>query len=372
MKSEKCILLLEDGSFFIGKNFGSSTEKIGEVVFNTSLTGYEEILTDPSYCGQIVLMCYPHIGNYGINFEDSESYKVWVEGFIVREYSRIYSNHRAKTSLDNFLKKHNVPAIEGIDTRKLVKKIREKGSMKGILSTKDFDVRSLKNKLKKSPSITGKDLVNVVNNSKYSVYRKFKSENINKPYPKIAVIDFGTKLNIIRCLENLNLKVIVLRGNTELKDILKLKPKGVVLSNGPGDPEGVEYGIKLAKELISYNKQNYLPILGICLGHQLIGLGSGAKTFKLKFGHHGANHPVKDLSTNKIEITSQNHNFCIDQQTLKPVFKITHINLNDNTLEGMKHKNFPIMSFQFHPENSPGPKDSKYIFKEFKKLLINK
>jgi len=363
------ILILEDGSVFYGFGFGAKKTKVGEVVFNTALTGYEEILTDPSYCGQIVLMCYPHIGNYGINFKDSESYRIWVEGFIVREYSKIYSNWKAKTSLDHFLKKYGVPGIEGIDTRKIVKKIREKGSMKGIISRDEFNIKTLMKKLKETPSIKGRDLVSIVNRSPYSVFRRYRATERQSDRATVAVIDFGVKLNIIRLLEKVGLRVIVLKGNTELKEILRLNPDGILLSNGPGDPEGVTYGINLARELINYNKEKYLPVLGICLGHQLIGLGSGAKTFKLKFGHHGGNHPVKDLKTGKIEITVQNHNFCVDPETLPSSFEITHINLNDKTLEGMKHKDFPILSFQYHPEGSPGPHDSEYIFQEFKRLI---
>ena len=371
-KENDAVLLLDDGSFFYGFGFGAKTERTGEIVFNTALTGYEEILTDPSYCGQIVLMCYPHIGNYGINFKDSESFKIWVEGFVVREYSKVHSNWQAKISLEDFLKKYRIPGIEGIDTRKIVKKIREKGSMKAILSRIDLDIKSLTKKLKKAPSIIGKDLVSVVNRSPYSVFRRYRATERQSDRATVAVIDFGVKLNIIRLLEKVGLRVIVLKGNTELKEILKLKPDGVLLSNGPGDPEGVKYGINLARELINYNKENYLPTLGICLGHQLIGLGSGAKTFKLKFGHHGGNHPVKNLKTGKIEITVQNHNFCVDPETISSDFEMTHINLNDGTLEGMKHKYFPVLSFQYHPEGSPGPHDSEYIFQEFKKLIYAK
>lgn len=367
-KDIQAVLLLEDGTAYHGKSFGWRGEKTGEVVFNTSLTGHEEILTDPSYCGQIVVMCYPHIGNYGINFDDAESYKVWVEGFVVREYSKIYSNYRAKTSVGSYLKQNKVVGIEGIDTRSLVRKIREKGAMKGIVSAKDFDIAGLKKKLRSTPSITDINLVSKVNRSPYAVFRRFK------PFPAagggtIIVIDYGTKLNIMRSLEVLGLKVKVLPGKTRLKDILELNTAGVVLSNGPGNPEAVTCGIKLAEDLIRHNEKKRLPVMGICLGHQLIGLGSGAKTYKLKFGHHGGNHPVKALKTGKIEITVQNHNFCVDPETLSKDFVVTHINLNDNTVEGLRHRKFPIISYQYHPEACPGPHDSKYLFGKFARLI---
>jgi carbamoyl-phosphate synthase small subunit len=368
MIKKKAVLLLEDGTVYNGLSFGWHGEKTGEVVFNTALTGYEEILTDPSYSGQIVTMCYPHIGNYGINFEDGESYKIWLDGVIVKEYSNIYSNYRAKTSLAQYLKDNKVMGFEGIDTRSLVRKLRDKGAMRAIFSAKDTNTASLKKKLKAVPSISDMDLVSKVNKSPVAVYRKFTPKNI-KGRPTIAVLDYGIKLNIVRSLQAQGLNVMVLPCNTQLKMLLQLKPDGVFLSNGPGDPESAEYGIKLARDIMNYNKDNYLPLMGICLGHQLIGLGSGAKTFKLKFGHHGGNHPVKDLETTKIEITSQNHNYCVDPDTLPGGFEITHMNLNDNTVEGMKHKTMPIISYQYHPEACPGPRDSSYIFSRFKELL---
>lgn len=353
---------------FEGKSFGWLGEKAGEVVFNTSLTGYEEILTDPSYCGQIVAMCYPHIGNYGINLEDYESYKVWVEGFIVRECSEIYSHYRAKISISDYLIQNKIVAIEGIDTRSLVRRIRNRGSLKGIISTKDFDIQSLRKKLKGIPVIQGADLVSRVNESQDSVFRRYVPK-FKKGRLDAVIIDFGTKLNIIRSIEKMGLNVKILSGRTELKDLLSLNPRAVILSNGPGDPEAAACGIGLAKELIEYNNDHYLPVLGICLGHQLLALGSGAKTYKLKFGHHGGNHPVKNLTTGKIDITVQNHNYCVDPKTLSRDFEVTGINLNDNTIEGIKHKKKPIISYQYHPEASPGSHDSEYIFKEFKELI---
>lgn len=366
--SNQAVLLLEDGTVFKGKGFGFTGSKTGEVVFNTALTGYEEILTDPSYCGQIVTMCYPHIGNYGINYEDNESYKIWVEGFVVRESSKIYSSHRAKESLDNYLKQNQIVGIEDIDTRHLVRLIREKGSMKGVISSDTNDIRHLKQEIKNTPSILGRDLVKEVNDSDFAVYKKHNQKKENKG-PAIALVDFGVKLNIIRNFENLGVKVRVFPANTTIDEILDIEPDGVLLSNGPGDPKAVSYGIELAGDLIDYNKDNRLPLMGICLGHQLIGLGAGARTYKLKFGHHGGNHPVKELSTGKIEITAQNHNFCVDVDTISSDFVPTHINLNDKTIEGIKHKQAPIVSFQYHPEAGPGPHDSQYLFKRFKEMI---
>lgn len=367
-KNKQAILLLEDGSVHKGQSFGWTGEKTGEVVFNTALTGYEEILTDPSYCGQIVTMCYPQIGNYGISLKDAESYKIWAEGIIVREHSKTYSNYRASISLSEYLKKNKIVGIEGIDTRALVRRIREKGSMKGLIAANNQDISQLKKRLKDAPSIAQVDLVSKVNRSRYSVFRKY-TPVLHKGGATVVIIDYGTKLNIINILQSFGVNTKVLPGNAELKDVLKFKPDGVVLSNGPGDPQTVKSGIKLSRDLIAYNNEHYLPVMGICLGHQLIGLGSGAKTYKLKFGHHGGNHPIKDLETNKIEITVQNHNFCVDQKSLHKDFIVTHINLNDNTVEGVKHKKFPIISYQYHPEGAPGPHDSKYLFKKFYNLI---
>jgi carbamoyl-phosphate synthase small subunit len=357
MKDKKGIIALEDGAIFEGVYFGASGEKTGEVVFNTSLTGYQEVLTDPSYKGQIVTMTYPLIGNYGINDEDCESFKPFVEGFIVKECSRIVSNWRAKESLENYLKRYGIIGLEGIDTRALTRHIRIAGAMKAVISTIDLNKKSLIKKAKSSPGLIGRDLVKEVTSK--SPYDWGKNGKL-----KVVVIDCGVKYNILRELVNNGCCVKVVPANTNVKEILRLKPNGLLLSNGPGDPSGVSYLVDTVKQLIGK-----LPIFGICLGHQILGLSFGGKTYKLKFGHHGGNHPVKDLKTGKVLITVQNHGFCVDINSLSKDIEITHINLNDQTLEGMRHKKLPIFSVQFHPEASPGPHDAKYLFAEFVKMM---
>lgn len=354
----EAIIALEDGKVFKGRSFGATGERYGEVVFNTSMMGYQEILTDPSYKGQIVTMTYTLIGNYGINQEDFESRKPFVEGFIVKENSRIFSNWRANLSLDEFFKRHNVMGIEGIDTRALTRHIRLAGAMKAVISTEDKDLDSLVKKARESPGLIGRDLVKEVSFPETCVWSK-------EGRYKVVIVDCGVKYNILRELENLGCRVIVVPAKTKAEEVLKLKPSGILLSNGPGDPEGVPYVVETTKELIEK-----IPIFGICLGHQMLGLAFGGKTYKLKFGHHGANHPVKDLETGKVYITVQNHGFCIDVDSLnKKDIEITHINLNDQTLEGMRHKRLPIFSVQFHPEASPGPHDAKYLFREFLEMM---
>lgn len=356
-REKKALLALEDGKIFEGKSFGAEGEATGEVVFNTSMTGYQEILTDPSYKGQMVTMTYPLIGNYGVNAEDFESTKPWVEGFIVREYSKIHSNWRAKNSLDEFLKKHSIVGIEEIDTRALTRHIRLQGAMKGIISTLDEDTQSLVEKAKLSPGVVGQDWVKEVTCKESWWWEK-------EGKYKLVVIDCGVKHNILRELSLCDCKVQVVPAKTNAKQILKLKPDGVLFSNGPGDPSAIPYVVNTAKQLMGE-----IPIFGICLGQQVLGQSLGGKTYKLKFGHHGGNHPVKDLKTNKIGITVQNHGFCVDISSLPDEIEITHINLYDKTLEGIYYKQAPFFSVQFHPEASPGPHDATYIFKQFVELM---
>jgi len=354
----KAILALEDGTIFEGKSFGAEGEIAAEVVFNTSMSGYQEIITDPSYKGQFVCMTYPLIGNYGVNPEDVESKKPQVEGFIIKELASLRSNWRASKDLGLYLKENGVLAIEGIDTRSLTLHIREKGSLKAVLSTKDFNKKSLVKKANNFKGLIGQDLVKVVSITKKKDYNK-------KGKYKVAVIDCGIKYNILRELAQRDCKLTLFPAKTKAAEIMKMKPDGIFLSNGPGDPEGAPYVAETVKQLLGK-----IPVFGICLGQQILGLALGGKTYKLKFGHHGANHPVKDLKTNKIAITVQNHNFCVDIDSLdKNDIEITHMNLNDNTLEGIKHKKFPAFSVQFHPEASPGPNDAKYIFDDFIKLM---
>ena len=357
---KKAILALEDGRVFEGFSFGADGESFGEVVFNTSLSGYQEILTDPSYCGQIVCMTYPLIGNYGINIDDVESRKIFLSGFIVKENSPIASNWRSQKTLSDYLGENNILGIEGIDTRALTKHIRLKGAMKAVISTEDLDIKSLVKKAKASRGLDGVDLVKEV------IYDKPFEWNAKGRY-KVAVLDCGVKFNILRRLEERNCKVVVLPADASADEILKLKPHGLLLSNGPGDPAAVTYVVSSLKKLIGK-----IPIFGICLGNQMLGLALGGKTYKLKFGHHGGNHPVKDLRTGRISITVQNHGFCVDIDTLKKNdIEITHINLNDNTLEGIRHKKYPLFSVQFHPEYGPGPHDAQYLFDEFIDLVKN-
>lgn len=359
-ENKRGLLVLEDGKVFEGKVFGKEGETSGEVVFNTSMMGYEEILTDPSYKGQMVTMTYPLIGNYGINTEDFESSRPWVEGFIVRERSKISSNWRARTALDNFLKKYNIMGIEGVDTRALTRHIRLQGAMKGVISTEDKDVASLTEKAKQCPGVVGQDLVKEVT-SKDSWWWKEEGSC------KVVVVDCGVKYNILRELANRDCMVQVVPARTTVEQILDLEPDGVLFSNGPGDPSAIPYVVETAKNLIGK-----LPVFGICLGHQIIGQALGGKTYKLKFGHHGGNHPVKDLKTNKIAITVQNHGFCVDINSLPEEVEITHINLYDDTLEGINHRELPLFSVQFHPEACPGPHDAVYIFQKFVQLVGKK
>ena len=363
---------MEKGAYFKGQSFGYDGNVEGEIVFNTSMTGYQEILTDPSYKGQIVTMTYPLIGNYGCNFEDTESYRPWIEGFVIKELACYPSSWRKEESLADYLKKHKIVAIQGIDTRKLTRIIRSGGAQRALISTSDNNIKTLLSRVKKIPSIVGRDLVKEVTTPKAYWWRK-SLYDWPKGYPEkkrfkyfVIVYDFGVKRNILRNLVNHNVNVLVVPAKTSWQDILRKKPNGVLLSNGPGDPAPLTYAIDNIKNLIGK-----IPIFGICLGHQLLALALGAKTYKLKFGHHGANHPVKKLETGCIEITSQNHGFAVDIDSLQGIAKLTHLNLNDMTAEGLIIKKKFLFSVQYHPESSPGPQDSRYLFHEFVRVMDN-
>ncbi len=372
----KAVIFLEDGFYQEGNLIGASGKTVGEVVFNTSMTGYQEIITDPSYKGQIVCMTYPLIGNYGVNSKDTESDKVQVEGFIIKEKSQVYSNWQAEKSLDEYLKENNITGIEGVDTRAITRHIRLKGSMKGIISSVEFKKEKLQQELEKHPSIVGRDLVKeVVGDNKYTWTEGNWNKDIDtqkeKKDKKVTVIDCGVKHSILRNLKNYFGQVEVFPVHSELEKILGSEPQGILFSNGPGDPGGVIKAVDLAKKIIEKIKNGELRVglMGICLGHQILGLALGGKTYKLKFGHHGGNHPVKDLETGKIDITAQNHNFCVDIDSLPKEMESTHINLYDNTSEGMRHKELPIFCVQFHPEAGPGPFDARHIFGRFRKIV---
>ncbi|MDY6987775.1 MAG: glutamine-hydrolyzing carbamoyl-phosphate synthase small subunit [Thermodesulfobacteriota bacterium] len=359
----KAILALEDGTVFHGNAFAGREGVSGEVVFNTSMTGYQEVLTDPSYRGQIIAMTYPLIGNYGINDKDVESGRIQVEGFVVREYGPLPSNWRSQKTLADYLNEQGVMAIEGIDTRALTRHIRLAGAMRGVLSASDLDADSLINKARTSKGLVGRDLVKEV-----TCRGPYKWAPPNGARFDVVTLDCGMKFNIPRSLARRGCRVTVVPAHTSAEEIRAMNPDGIVLSNGPGDPEPLTYVVDTIKDLIP----DY-PIFGICLGHQLLGLAFGGKTYKLKFGHRGANHPVRNLLTGKVEITAQNHGFCVDMDSIKDRdIEITHINLNDQTLEGIRHRRLPIFSVQYHPEASPGPHDSSYLFDEFMSLLERK
>ncbi len=358
----QAVLLLEDGKSFKGESFGYDGETIGEICFNTGMTGYQEILTDPSYFKQIVNMTMPHIGNYGINEDDIESSSIKVAGFVIKEETKTPSNWRSNGSLGEYLKKHRIVGIKNIDTRALTIHIRNNGAMNAIISSKDSDIQSLNKKLSCHPPMTGLDLVKELTIKKSYIWNK---KNKSAPF-KVAAIDFGIKFNILRILEDYGCNITVFSAKTSINDILDYNPDGVFLSNGPGDPAAVDYGISLVKKLLGVK-----PIFGICLGHQILALALGAKTFKLKFGHRGINHPVKNLHTGNIEITSQNHGFAVDLNSLPTNVISTHINLNDNTSAGIKCTDIPAFSVQYHPESSPGPNDSRYLFEKFIDLMKN-
>jgi len=368
----KALIVLEDGTIFHGRSFTGPFETTGEVVFNTGMTGYQEILTDPSYCGQMVTMTYPLIGNYGINDEDIESGRIQVRALIVREYQHAFSNWRSDKSLVDYLKGNGVPGIEAVDTRALTRHIRLQGAMKAIISTEDSDKESLIEKVRQSPGIVGRDLVKEVTCKRPMQWKnnrltelKVKLEEFKWPDSgsryRVAAMDYGVKYNILRSLEKRGCEILLLPANTGSDTIDMLAPDGLFLSNGPGDPAAVPYAVDTIREQIGKR-----PIFGICLGHQLTGLALGGSTFKLKFGHRGGNQPVKDLSTGKVEITSQNHGFCVDMDSISdPDIELSHINLNDRTVEGLNHRKLPLFSVQYHPEASPGPHDAGYLFERF-------
>jgi carbamoyl-phosphate synthase small subunit len=362
---KKSVLLLEDGFMLEGVSFGAEGETLGEVVFNTSMTGYQEILTDPSYKGQIVTMTYPLIGNYGVNSEDVESARPWAEGFVVKERSRVCSNWRATAGLDEYLLKNKIVAIEGIDTRALTRRLRLSGAMRGILSTVDHNKESLLKKVLASPAMAGRDLIqDVTCRAGYDWPLNAAAPSVKKEF-FVVTMDFGVKYNSLRLLDLSGCRVKVVSANAKAEEILALKPDGVFLSNGPGDPAVLGYAIDQIRGLLGR-----VPVFGICLGHQLIGHALGGKTYKLKFGHHGGNHPVMDLETRKVEITSQNHGFCVDMDSIKDrQVKLTHVNLYDKTSEGLRHKKWPVFSVQYHPEAGPGPHDAGYLFERFTTMM---
>jgi carbamoyl-phosphate synthase small subunit len=366
----KALIALEDGTLFEGQSFTGPGEAIGEIVFNTSMSGYQEVLTDPSYTGQIVTMTYPLIGNYGINTDDMESAAVHPMAFLVKEYNRIPSNFRSTMTLANFLKKFGVLGVEGFDTRALVRHIRTAGALKGIVSTKDLDHHSLVERARSWSGLIGQDMVQRVTcrepfgwtdsgpvpGSNFSTVQSQAGNPL-----KIIAFDFGIKYNQLRILTEKGCQVQAIPATTDAQTVLAMKPDGVFLSNGPGDPAGVQGWVETIKELLGQ-----VPIFGICLGHQMMGLAFGGTTYKLKFGHRGGNQPVKDLTTGHVEITAQNHGFCVDQNSLDPdEVEITHINLNDGSVEGMRHRKYPAFSVQYHPEHAPGPHDSLYLFDRF-------
>jgi carbamoyl-phosphate synthase small subunit len=367
------LLALEDGTVFEGRSFGARTEHSGEVVFNTSITGYQEIFTDPSYAGQIVVLTYPQIGNYGANSGDNEAVKPFIEGLVVREFSPLASNWRSQEEADQFLTQYNVPIISEIDTRRLVRHLRTRGVMRGVLSTVGGDPTELVERARTSPSMAGLDLASRVTTPKgyqwaTGVEPVSPSERIageQAPDLHVVAYDFGIKRNILRKLVQSGTHVTVVPANTTAEDVMALRPDGIFLSNGPGDPEPLEGPTREIRKLIGQ-----APIFGICLGHQILGRAVGGSTYKLKFGHRGANHPVLNRVTNKVEITSHNHGFAVDPSSLNESdIEITHVNLNDETLEGFRHRRHPVFCVQYHPEAAPGPHDSYYLFDDFVKLM---
>lgn len=361
----KAILALADGTVFKGESFGAEGEAAGEIVFNTSMTGYQEILTDPSYCGQLVCMTYPEIGNVGVNEEDVESSRPWVEGLIVREYWERPSNWRARQTLAEYLRCHGIPAIQGVDTRELVRHIRDRGAQSAVLSTIESEPRRVVEKARQVRPMVGQDLVQRVTCAQPYEWQE-TTWTLEAGYgngegrgPFVVAYDYGVKRNILRHLVHRGCRVRVVPATTSAREVLSWNPDGIFLSNGPGDPDVGPYA-RIVRELIGQK-----PIFGICLGHQIIALALGGRTYKLKFGHHGGNQPVMDLTTRKVEITAQNHGFAVDVDSLAGIAELTHINLNDQTVEGLRHAKLPLFSVQYHPEASPGPHDATYLFDRF-------
>jgi carbamoyl-phosphate synthase small subunit len=359
-ENKPALLALEDGRTFRGRSWAADGEACGEMVFNTSMTGYQEVLTDPSYAGQIVCMTYPLIGNYGVNRADEESNRPWVEGFVVREASRMASNWRAEESLDDYLKRWNIVAIEGIDTRALVRHIRDKGAMRACISTIDADETSAVDKARKSPSMENRELASVV-----TTKQRYEVEPEGQQRFHVVCYDFGVKRNSLRYLADLGCRITVVPAATPAAEVLALKPDGIFLSNGPGDPASMNKEVEEIRQLI----KAAVPTFGICFGHQLLGRAFGGKTFKLMFGHRGGNQPVKELKDGGVEITSHNHGFAVEAGSLPAEVEVTHVNLNDCCVEGMQHKILPIISVQYHPEAAPGPHDAAHHFRRFIKLM---